>query len=128
MICHQNQIFSFSLNQTESNSRRIWAIEYDAGTENPQYFGRDKVKKYEDAYDKGHPIFTNNDFQIITFADNRKRIVQLIRHSIKFFNKRMNYLFASIEDLEEQGNIFTNIYIDPQKFNAEGKMTSSIIT
>ena len=121
-------LFSFSLFQDGIDQRYIIALEYDAATENPQYFGRDKVKKYCQAFDNSHPIISHNNFQVITFADTRKRIVQLIRHSVKFINERMKFLFASIEDLKEYGDFLADIYIDPQRCNLnDEKIMCSII-
>ena len=120
---HVRHLFQDGIDQ-----RYIIALEYDAATENPQYFGRDKVKKYCQAFDNSHPIISHNNFQVITFADTRKRIVQLIRHSVKFINERMKFLFASIEDLKEYGDFLADIYIDPQRCNLnDEKIMCSII-
>ncbi len=114
-------LLKFSIEQSHLQHRYVFAIEYDAGTENPQYFGRDKVKKYYEAIDGGHPFISNNDLIIIVFADTRKRVVQLIRHSLKFLNKQLRFLFGSLEDLIEHDDLFAEIYIDPQQEFANKK-------
>lgn len=108
-------LVSFSVPQEGQLKRYMIALEYDAGTENPQYFGRDKVKKYYEAYERGHFIFTNNNSLVVTFADSTKRVDQLIKYSKKFIDDRIQFLFASLEDLKMQSDIFANIYVDPKQ-------------
>jgi hypothetical protein len=105
-------LLSFSLNQ-EITKKYILAIEYDAGTENPQYYGRDKIKKYVAAYQQKHPIFSHPELVIITFADNRKRTLQLLCHSMKHMNNSMQFLFAALDDVKQANNLFASIYVDP---------------
>jgi hypothetical protein len=106
---------SFWTGSDNCNKRHIIAIEYDSGTENPQFFGRDKVSKYHESIPRGLDLFNYPNFTILVFADYRKRIVQLIRHSIKFLDPKLRFLFGSFNDLNNCGDLFTDIFIDPQQ-------------
>ena len=106
-------LLGFSTTQPDKKHQYLIAVEYDAGTENPQYFGRDKVKKYADALHTGHPLFSNQNLRVIVFADSRKRILQLIRHSMKFLDSCMGFLFGALDDLRFKEDFFAEIYIDP---------------
>lgn len=108
-------LLGFSHSEKGFKRQFIIAIEYDAGTENPQYFGRDKVQKYGNELQVGNPIFSNKGFQVLVFADTRRRIFQLLKHSYKFLQKDLQFFFASMEDLAESGNLFAPIFISPEK-------------
>lgn len=111
-------MLSFEILQ-ESNikKRYIIALEYDSGSENPQYVGRDKIQKYVDEYHNGHKIFSHKNLKVVIFADNTKKTIQLIKHSKKFLNNSMTFLFASLEDLYNKHNLFAPIYINPLKID-----------
>lgn len=112
-------LLSFKMGDNDSQKRFIIAIEYDAGTENPQYFGRDKIKKYCEEMKAGKPIFSDEAFRVLVFADTRKRILSLIRYSMKFLDKMSPFYFASMEDLSEHGNIFSPMFIAPAKLTTQ---------
>ena len=104
---------SFSLFEKQCEKKVILAIEYDAGTENPQYFGRDKMKKYLRELENQHPLI-NQLSALVIFADSQKRVVSLLKSSLKYLDNRLKYLFASIDDLEIQADLDSPIYINPQ--------------
>lgn len=108
-------LFGFTIQRNGVAYHYIAAIEYDAGTENPQYFGRHKVKKYSNERIAGNPIFSDQSFRVLVFADSRRRVLQLIKHSLKFLHKKVLFFFASIEDLADQGDLFAPIFISPEK-------------
>lgn len=108
-------LLGFKLNREHLVQQHVVALEYDAAAENPQYFGRDKVSKYISAIERRDGVFATPDLRVVVFADSRKRIVQLIRHSIKFLNGRSMFLFGSLEDLEREGDLFAPIFIDPAR-------------
>jgi hypothetical protein len=108
-------LVSFTLGSNVFNNRYVVAIEYDSGTENPQFFGRDKVRKYYESIQRGLDLFNYQNFKVLVFADYRRRIVQLISHSMKFLDPRLKFLFGSFSDLNDCGNLFSDIFIDPQQ-------------
>lgn len=121
-------LFRFAIPLQGNLKEYLVAVEYDAGTENPQYFGRDKIKKYVQAMVEDYSIFARPDLHVVTFADTRKRIVQLIRHSIKFMHSDMNFLFVSMDDLVEKGDLFANIFVNPHHLeNSNGTILCSLI-
>lgn len=89
----------------------LFAIEYDAGTENPRYFGRDKVKKYHEEYADGNALFQHSYFKILVFADTRQRVLSLFKSSLPFLDGSLSFYFAALDDLQQSQNIFDRIYI-----------------
>jgi len=90
------------------------AVEYDSGTENPQYFGRDKIKKYYEMISSERQIFNTPGLQVLVIADSRRRIAQLIKYSFKFLNSNLKVLFCAMEDIQVSKNLFNVAFIDPQ--------------
>ncbi|GEM_PF-2175858 len=115
-------LLSFTLGQGSMMKRNVVALEYDAATENPQYFGRDKVRKYVLEFVNRNGVFATENLRVLVFADSRKRIVQLIKHSMKFLDKQVKFLFGSLEDLEQYGDLFATIFIDPTKSEVRSGM------
>lgn len=89
----------------------VFAVEYDAGTENPRYFGRDKVKKYHDEYVHGNTLFRHSHFKVLVFADTRQRVLSLFKSSLPFLDVSLSFYFAALDDLHQCQNIFDRIYI-----------------
>ncbi|MCA9731894.1 MAG: replication-relaxation family protein [Deferribacteres bacterium] len=107
-----------------TDQKFVLAIEYDAGTENPQYFGRDKVKKYVRELDAGMGIFGYPQICVLVFADTRQRILSLIQSSLKFLNQKSPFYFASLEDLQKQNDLLAEIYINPAEL--KGRQDDSL--
>jgi hypothetical protein len=110
-------LVSFTIGESGQMKKYIVAVEYDAGTENPQYFGRDKVKRYSETFRDGKLISGAPDLRVVVFADTRARIVQLIRYSMKFLRKDRIFLFASLEDLSKGFGLRDYIFVNPQQSN-----------
>jgi len=115
-------LLDFKLNQADQMRQFIVALEYDAGTENPQYFGRDKVKKYADEVAGERGIFGTAELRVAVFADTRNRVVQLIRYSMQFLPKGRRFLFVSLEDLDGNTDIGDRIFIDPRSASSNGQV------
>lgn len=114
-------LLSFTLGQGSMMKRSVVTLEYDAATENPQYFGRDKVRKYALAFASRNGIFATEGLRVVVIADSRKRIVQLIKHSMKFLDKQIKFLYGSLEDLEQHSDLFATIFIDPTRNEIKGE-------
>jgi hypothetical protein len=106
---------SFAIGRNNTKQRILIAIEYDAGTENPQYFGRDKLQSYAERTYHGHAPLGHEELIVLIFADTRKRIVQLIRHSMRYLDCQCSFFFGALEDLKERNSIFAEIYINPAR-------------
>lgn len=90
------------------------ALEYDAGTEQASFFGRTKVKHYSavalDAYRYAR------DFKVLTFASSIKRIISLMRQTVRYRAPRHLFYFARIDDLRQTKWQRAAIFLDPDDF------------
>lgn len=104
-------LIGFRLNQNQLT--QLYAIEYDAGTENPQYFGRDKVKKYYAALESKHRLFMDVEPQVLVYADTRNRVASLIKHSMRFLSSELQFWFCALADIPQAEGILSAIYLNP---------------
>ena len=90
------------------------ALEYDAGTEQASFFGRTKVKHYSavalDAYRYAR------DFKVLTFASSIRRIVSLMRQTVRYQAPRHLFYFAGIDSLKQKEWGRAAIFLDPDDF------------
>lgn len=109
----ENQIYNFT-------------IEYDNETENPQYFGSTKVKKYMESINRKQAVFGLTQYKVLVFADNMKRLISLMRHSIKYLSNPGVFQFCLITDLMPSLFITKPVFLDPFDFyeveHDDGKM------
>ena len=96
------------------------ALEYDGGTENPGFFAKNKVKGYLKAID----LFSElKDLRILVFAKDIRRVISLMRQTIKYLPSKARFLFSPLENLDD---IFSSIFLDPFDFFEKAKFGNKI--
>ncbi|HJQ69589.1 MAG TPA: replication-relaxation family protein [Blastocatellia bacterium] len=90
------------------------AIEYDSGTEHAAFFGRTKIKGYASLFAQNHERL--EDFKVLTFTESIKRIISLMRQTIRYQPPHHLFYFATIEQLSPIGWEAEKIFLDPYDF------------
>jgi hypothetical protein len=101
--------------QAETGSKELTlAIEYDAGTEPPAFFGRTKIRKYTDLFMQYCEYL--GDVKVLTFARGVKRLLSLMRHTMLHTPPRNFFYFASPEKLDDSHWATSDLFLDPWDF------------
>src|SRR5205085_1253416 len=75
------------------------AVEYDAGTEHANFFGRTKIRQYGALVARYHEQLGN--FKVLTFAERIGRIVSLMRQAVQHQPPRHLFYFALMGKLNQ---------------------------
>ncbi len=89
-----------------------FAIEYDNGTETPQYFAREKVRKYIQMHDAEKPLFSLTDFRVVVVAESFKGATKLMKAAIKEDPPAGLFYFGAIETFDPE-TFVSHIFLDP---------------
>lgn len=101
--------------QSEGGFRELTlAIEYDAGTEPPAFFGRTKIRKYTDLFMQ-HCEYLG-EIKVLTFARGVKRLLSLMRYTILHTPPRYLFYFASPQKLGDSHWATSALFLDPWDF------------
>jgi len=90
------------------------AIEYDAGTEHAGFFGRTKIKQYASLFEQNAEWL--GDFKVLTFAYSVRRIVSLMRQTVRHQPPAHLFYFAGMEKLHQKGWVTKEVFLDPYDF------------
>ncbi len=118
-------IVGFQLRDKGENRRFNLYIEYDNGTENPGYFARTKIRHYTEILQSNDIDSGCNGFRVLIFAVHIRRLISLMKYSVKFLPVSGLFLFAVIPDLQDLQSIFAPMFLDPFNYfiisNENGK-------
>lgn len=90
------------------------AIEYDAGTEHAGFFGRTKIKQYAALFEQNGEWL--GDFKVLIFAYNVRRIVSLMRQTVRHQPPAHLFYFAGMEKLQQEEWESKEVFLDPYDF------------
>ncbi|MGH9830146.1 MAG: replication-relaxation family protein, partial [Blastocatellia bacterium] len=100
--------------QGEPHREMYLAIEYDAGTEQSAFFGRTKVKHYGALVRASQGRI--GELKVLTFTDTIKRLVSLMRQTVRYRPPRHCFYFAPIDGLRQEQWEETDLFLDPDDF------------
>jgi hypothetical protein len=88
-------------------------IEYDEGTEHATFFGRTKVRQYSNLFSKERGQLDRG--RVLTFARSIKRVISLMRQTLREHARADLFYFALIEKLSGSW-LESEIFLDPHDF------------
>lgn len=109
-------IVRFDLKREGIFKTHSFFLEYDNGTENPGYFAKTKIRNYVETLRLDETDSGSDDFRVLIFADNLRRVTSLMRHTVKFVPVAGMFLFTVMNDLQDGQGIFDPLFLDPFDF------------
>jgi hypothetical protein len=101
-------VFGFSILENQ----KAFIIEYDRNTESLKVFA-DKIQRYYEGFKDNHNLWSFPDFRVLVVADTRQRINQLIGICVQILKPEVDFLFASLEDIKNENDLFAAIWVNP---------------
>jgi len=90
------------------------ALEVDIGTEHAVFFARTKVEQYAQLFNQigGH----SESFRVLTFVPKLKRLIALMRETVRYLPPKHLFYFALLEKFEQPDWNRAAIFLEPYDF------------